>query len=465
MADEPEVKPEVAQSASSAVSGDSDDEEASKKGSKLSKKKQRQLRRLNIAALKQIVKRPDLVEIHDCSAPDPLLAIHMKGYRNSVSIPRHWAQRRKYLQGKRGIEKAPFELPDFVKATGIADIRAAVLEKEAAQKLKSKQRERLQPKMGKLDIDYRVLYNAFFRYQTKPKMTVLGDLYYEGKEFEVKLKEKTPGVLSAELKAALGMPEGSPPPWLLMQQRLGPPPAYPKLKIPGVNAPIPPGAQWGHHPGGWGRAPVDEMGRPIWGWVEDVPPDPDQLAVDKSFRWGVLPDADEEEEEEEEQQEPDLMQEDEPDQQQEVAEEVDLTGGLESVPGIETPAEIELRKFRPQEPQHLYQVVPAQAASVGGAIYGSEFMYQVPPSGAPANATAKRSDNAAVNIIRSQRTAAIDVAVAPEDLDLPEEELRKKYANIIDAKEKEKNMPLVTRVQDMPKEKDDKKKKKKDFKF
>jgi splicing factor 3B subunit 2 len=99
MADEPvEVKPDPAISASSAMSGDSDDEDGSKKGSKLSKKKQRQLRRLNIAALKQIVKRPDLVEIHDCSAPDPLLAIHMKGYRNSVGIPRHWAQRRKYLQ-------------------------------------------------------------------------------------------------------------------------------------------------------------------------------------------------------------------------------------------------------------------------------------------------------------------------------------------------------------------------------
>jgi hypothetical protein len=93
-------------------------------------------------------------------------------------------------------------------------------------------------------------------------------------------------------------------------------------------------------------------------------------------------------------------------------------------------------------------------------------MYQVPPVTAPPPAgSAKRVDNSSVNIIRSQRTAAIDVAVAPEDLDLPEEELRKKYSKIIDAKEDEKNMPLVTRVQDMPKEKDDKKKKKKDFKF
>lgn len=363
-------------------------------------------------------------------------------------------------------------MPDFVRATGIADIRAAVLEKEAAQKLKARQRERLQPKMGKLDIDYRVLYNAFFRYQTKPKMTTLGDLYYEGKEFEVKLKEKNPGVLSPELKKALGMPEGAPPPWLMIMQRLGPPPAYPKLRIPGVNSPIPQGAQWGYHPGGWGRAPVDEMGRPIWGWVEELPPDPDQIAIDKTFRWGALPDADDEEDEEEEAEpvhDDDAMDQDNngPDLgAEEDANEAEISSGLESVPGIDTPAEIELRKFRPNdEPQQLYHVVPAQATAVGGALYGSEFTYQVPatapPPVGPGN-PAKRV--AAAAVIRSQRTAAIDVAVAPEDLDLPEEELRRRYSEIIETREQERQAPYVTRVQDTPKE-EKKNKKKKDYKF
>lgn len=97
MADEPEPKPVEAASSASAMSGDSDDEDGNK-ASNLSNRKKRQLRRLNIAALKQIVKRPDLVEIHDCSAPDPLFIIHLKGYRNSISVPKHWAQRRKYLQ-------------------------------------------------------------------------------------------------------------------------------------------------------------------------------------------------------------------------------------------------------------------------------------------------------------------------------------------------------------------------------
>ena len=45
-----------------------------------------------------------------------------------------------------------------------------------------------------------------------------------------------------------------------MFQRYGPPPSYPHLKIPGLNAPIPPGASFGYHPGGWGKPPVDEVG-------------------------------------------------------------------------------------------------------------------------------------------------------------------------------------------------------------
>ena len=57
------------------------------------------------------------------------------------------------------------------------------------------------------------------------------------------------GVLSAELQNALGMDESSPPPWLINMQRYGPPPSYPSLKIPGLNAPLPPGAQFGYHQG------------------------------------------------------------------------------------------------------------------------------------------------------------------------------------------------------------------------
>lgn len=89
-------------------------------------------------------------------------------------------------------------------------------------------------------------------------------MYYEGKEFEVvKLKERKPGLmLSKELKGALGMEKGVPPPWLLNMRKYGPPPSYPQLKIPGLNAPTPRGASLGYHTGGWGKPPVDKYGRP-----------------------------------------------------------------------------------------------------------------------------------------------------------------------------------------------------------
>lgn len=163
------------------------DEDSSKveEQKKLSKKKKKLMSRLSVAELKQLVNRPDVVEAHDVTASDPRLLVYLKAYRNTVPIPRHWCHKRKYLQGKRGIEKPPFQLPEFIAETGISKIRDTVIEQEALKKSKQKARDKMQPKMGKIDIDYQVLHDAFFKYQTKPKITGHGDLYYEGKEFEV----------------------------------------------------------------------------------------------------------------------------------------------------------------------------------------------------------------------------------------------------------------------------------------
>ncbi|XP_060758716.1 splicing factor 3B subunit 2-like isoform X4 [Neoarius graeffei] len=220
------------------------DKETKQDVPKLSKKKLRRMNRLTVAELKQLVARPDVVEMHDVTAQEPKLLVHLKATRNTVPVPRHWCFRRKYLQGKRGIEKPPFELPEFIKRTGIQEMREALQEKEDAKTMKTKMREKVRPKMGKIDIDYQKLHDAFFKWQIKPKLTIHGDLYYEGKEFETRLKEKKPGDLSDELRIALGMPTGPnshkvPPPWLIAMQGYGPPPSYPNLKIPGLNAPIP----------------------------------------------------------------------------------------------------------------------------------------------------------------------------------------------------------------------------------
>lgn len=89
----------------------------------------------------------------------------------------------------------------------------------------------MNPKMGKIDIDYQVLHDAFFKYQTKPKLTIHGDIYFEGKEEEYKSREFKPGKLSGELRAALGIADFQAPPWYMNMQRYGPPPSYPYLKL------------------------------------------------------------------------------------------------------------------------------------------------------------------------------------------------------------------------------------------
>lgn len=245
----------------------------------LSRKKLKKLLRPSTFELKQDTQRPEVVEWVDTTAKDPAFLISLKAYKNTVAVPKHWSQKRKFMQLKRGTDKMPFTLPDFIEATGISKLRAQTREREAGKLLKQRMRERMNPKLGKLDIDYQVLHDAFFKYQKKPKFTQFGDVYHEGKENELKMRVYRPGQLSDELKLALGMPEGCPPPWLVNMQRFGPPPSYPHLRIPGINAPMPEGSQF---PGGsWGKGendPFTSLQHRLGGLVED----------DTRHHWGEL---------------------------------------------------------------------------------------------------------------------------------------------------------------------------------
>ncbi|XP_063294888.1 splicing factor 3B subunit 2 isoform X3 [Pelobates fuscus] len=414
------------------MDSDSDSDEENKKldAPKLSKKKLRRMNRFTVAELKQLVSRPDVVEMHDVTAQDPKLLVHLKGTRNSVPVPRHWCFKRKYLQGKRGIEKPPFQLPEFIKRTGIQEMREALQEKEEQKTMKSKMREKVRPKMGKIDIDYQKLHDAFFKWQSKPKLTIHGDLYYEGKEFETRLKEKKPGDLSDELRIALGMPVGLnshkvPPPWLIAMQRYGPPPSYPNLKIPGLNSPIPDGCSFGYHAGGWGKPPVDEMGKPLYGDVfgtnaSDFQSKNEEEDIDRTL-WGELELSDDESSSEEEEDESD---EDKPDETGFItpADSGLITpGGFSSVPaGMETPELIELRKKKIEEamdgtetPQ-LFTVLPEKrTATVGGAMMGSTHIYDI------TTAMSRRG--------APTEPQGVEVALAPEELELDPSAMTQKY--------------------------------------
>ncbi|KAM7209552.1 protein of unknown function (DUF382) domain containing protein [Naviculisporaceae sp. PSN 640] len=440
----------------------SEDEEEN--ANKLSKKKRKKLNKLSIAELKALVQNPEVVEWQDPSSSDPRLLVQIKAQRNIVPVPAHWSMKREYLSSKRGIEKPPFRLPKFIADTGITEMRDAVLEKQAEQTLKQKQRERVQPKMGKLDIDYQKLYDAFFRHQTKPDLTRFGDVYYEGKELEADYKVFKPGELSDALKEALGIQPGFPPPWLLNQQRTGTPPSYPTLKIPGLNAPLPPGANWGFSPGQWGKPPIDDYNRPLYGGdifgimagqavpaafqqqpvAAAAPLAPIAMAepIDRTL-WGELqPPAEESEEEEEESEE------------EEEDEDGDIPPGGMDTSGLETPSgyassmhpeagietsigEMDLRKtrrgFETEEssygpPRSAYQVIPERQGRSEG-FFGSDKTYDLSKqhahhSGAPVLGQEDESR-------KRKKPGDVEVALDPDALmnqgGIDKDELRKQY--------------------------------------
>ncbi|KAM3298582.1 hypothetical protein ACQJBY_040183 [Aegilops geniculata] len=155
-----------------------------------------------------------------------------------------------------------------------------------------------------------------------------------------------PGMLSQELKKALGMPDGAPPPWVTRMQFFGPPPSYPYLKIPGFNAPISPGDSLG-----------DE-------------PDEDEEPLDRSKHWGDLDEEDEEEEKEEE-----LI------IHEEIVEGIRSIDTVSStLAGVEAPDVIELRKLRKesdnQAERPLYQVLEQKEVRITHrALFASSHAY------------------------------------------------------------------------------------------
>ncbi|KAL5121479.1 hypothetical protein ACEQ8H_000551 [Pleosporales sp. CAS-2024a] len=404
---------------------------------KISKKQRKQMNKLTVAQLKSQVQKPELVEWTDVSSTDPKLLIAIKGSKNVIPVPAHWSLKREYLSSKRGIEKPPFALPKFIQETGIAEMRDAVLEKQAEMTMRQKQRERVQGKLGKLDIDYAKLYDAFFRRQTKPELTRYGEVYYEGKEFETNLVNLKPGELSEELREALNMAPGQPPPWLIGMQRFGPPPSYPNMRIPGVNAPIPPGAAWGFQPGQWGKPPQDDAGKPLFGGdlygtsilEEEQQPTHVGEPVERGT-WGALRAEGESEDEESDEEEDEDEDEEEGDEDDATGIQTSMTtasampseiGGTETIGG-----EFQLKKQRkgieteePGVPRSAGQILPERNISATG-FFGGEHAYDLDAARRDALGQQRKRKAGEVEV-------SVDVDQLGEDDKLDKDALKREY--------------------------------------
>eukprot|EP01125_Pyxidicula_operculata_P004835 TRINITY_DN1802_c0_g1_i2.p1 TRINITY_DN1802_c0_g1~~TRINITY_DN1802_c0_g1_i2.p1 ORF type:complete len:295 (+),score=118.19 TRINITY_DN1802_c0_g1_i2:878-1762(+) len=257
------------------------------------------------------------------------------------------------------------------------------------------------------------------------------------------MKEKRPGVLSKELKEALGMPDNAPPPWLINMQHHGPPPSYPHLKIPGLNAPIPPGAEYGYHPGGWGRPPIDEHGRPIFSevYAEDMP----RARLHDIVHWGVIQPRGEDESSEEEVQESLTEQ---LDRVIEVPLDDETDAGLATPmteDGLKTPDAVVLRKKKREEAStpindgQLYQVLEQKEAHVGRSFYGSDHTYVLDKKKKTSSSDSSLGDR--VDLMKSEKSESIDLALDPNELtNLTEERLKKRFDKAM-AEKNDKSTP------------------------
>lgn len=224
---------------------DDDDDEDEDQVKKLSKRQIKKTYKLPLAILKSESKNPKLVEWIDADSADPRFLVYLKNLHNIVEIPRHWSSKGDYLSSKKGVEKPPFELPKFILDTGILEMRNTTESDNST--LKQRMRERVQPKSGQLDMDFNKLYDAFFKNQKKPKLLKFGELYYEGLEDHKDININTNinsnsnsnlnsnlfrvGIISKELRKALGINDTDLPPWVKKLSILGPPPSYPYMNL------------------------------------------------------------------------------------------------------------------------------------------------------------------------------------------------------------------------------------------
>lgn len=183
---------------------------------------------------KLIVTNPDFFYLEDVSSADVLFE-NSKKLRDSVYIPGYWKRGRVFL-GEKGYRKVPYVLSQNVLDTGI-------LASQAGNDIKIGGRDKIYPKMGLKNVSQKIktkivqnnegivfdqlLRDCFFKNQQKPIYRRIGELFSPNAENKKEF-DKKPGVLSDELRVALGMGADSDVPWLMNMKKYG----FPNIEIP-----------------------------------------------------------------------------------------------------------------------------------------------------------------------------------------------------------------------------------------
>lgn len=214
----------------------------------------------------------ELVGQHDGNAVDPLFTVRMKVEPHTVPVPFHWHLQRTFLSRQADREAAVGIVPPEVAALGIEKIRAT--------------KDKMANPNQMAFVSCFMTGTPLQRKNYHVTLTRAGDVFYEGK-WRPKAYH-TPGALSKRLRQALGIGPTAPPPWLYSMQTMRRlPPAYPDLRIPGLNAPIPAGGQWGLGEGQWGEPPRADDNSFLFPGVMDEAAATG--SAQPAVRWGTVP--------------------------------------------------------------------------------------------------------------------------------------------------------------------------------
>merc|ERR1712032_1486466 len=132
----------------------------------LSKRKNRVASRPSLVSSKQLSLKAEEVFSFDTTAEDPHTLLYLKSVFDSWEVPTNWDRRRCKTMTSCD-PSALFVLPSFLLSTGVSAIRNHGL--YDIDNTSHPGRNRIRPKSSRIQLNYDVLRDAFFKYQSKPE--------------------------------------------------------------------------------------------------------------------------------------------------------------------------------------------------------------------------------------------------------------------------------------------------------
>merc|ERR1712032_67859 len=136
----------------------------------LSKRKNRVASRPSLVSLKQLSPKAEKVFSFDTTAEDPHTLLYLKSVFDSREVPTNWNRRQCKIMTLCNLSTL-FALPFFLLSTGVNAIRNR--DSHDINNTSYSRKNRIRPKSLRIQLNYDVLRDVFFKYQFKPKNKII----------------------------------------------------------------------------------------------------------------------------------------------------------------------------------------------------------------------------------------------------------------------------------------------------